>query len=300
VSAAHALYNPNLVTNFVNQRNLIWSRIQNSPAIFKKEDWKNNSRAEERQFVIDQYEIRTKLFDWNQDSLWSSLPILPCLHATDLSISWKISLTGFATICSLDDGYYGRGIYFTSYATYTLPYLLKPKPSILICYTTPGNPYPVVEHPRKKNSLLGTAQKPGYNSHYVLTNNKGNPCQSGLLKTVFFDELVITQESQVVPAFVLEINSGNFAALASKFNREVVENPVSAALTLDQSKKPNNILKSPRDDDQPTKNIKSPREDNHPNKNIKSPREDNQTNKNIKSPREVTVSSEKIIIESTE
>jgi len=41
--------------------------------------------------------------------------------------------------------------------------------------------------------------------------------------------LVINQEHQVVPAFVLELDTSNFSKLSSYFDREVVENPESAA-----------------------------------------------------------------------
>jgi hypothetical protein len=34
----------------------------------------------------------------------------------------KICGTGFANLSSLDDGFYGKGIYFTTYALYALPY----------------------------------------------------------------------------------------------------------------------------------------------------------------------------------
>jgi len=133
----------------------------------------------------------------------------------------KLVSLGFASISSTDAGFYGRGIYLTSYAPYVLPYLEdKKSPSIIICYTTPGNIYPVTEHPHNdKKSLLGTAQKPGYNSHYVLTDTTGFPLttKSQSSNPKFFDELVISQESQVVAAFILEIDSSNFTSIASLF-----------------------------------------------------------------------------------
>ena len=61
-----------------------------------------------------------------------------------------------------------------------------------------GNAYPVIEHPRKQGSLAGTIIKPGYQSHYVCTNNKGMPYPS-INETYqgVYDELVINQEAQV-------------------------------------------------------------------------------------------------------
>jgi hypothetical protein len=43
-------------------------------------------------------------------------------------------------------GYYGKGIYLTSYAVYALPYCLKAKePALLISLVFPGNIFPVIE-----------------------------------------------------------------------------------------------------------------------------------------------------------
>ena len=62
-------------------------------------------------------------------------------------------LKGFATLSSLEDGYYGQGeihsmlcerltllgIYFTSSAKYALPYYAhKVKPCIIMCFIIPG------------------------------------------------------------------------------------------------------------------------------------------------------------------
>jgi hypothetical protein len=47
--------------------------------------------------------------------------------------------------------------------------------------------------------------KSGYNSHYILVNRSGYPAELHAKK--FFDEMVIGQESQVVPAFVVSLTS---------------------------------------------------------------------------------------------
>jgi hypothetical protein len=48
--------------------------------------------------------------------------ILPVIHGTALATAWKICATGFANLSCLDDGFFGKGIYFTTYALYALPY----------------------------------------------------------------------------------------------------------------------------------------------------------------------------------
>lgn len=50
--------------------------------------------------------------------------------------------------------------------------------------------------------------KGGYQSHYVLTTADGHPVpDSPSLPSKYFDELVLGQESQVVPAYVIELDS---------------------------------------------------------------------------------------------
>eukprot|EP01124_Arcella_intermedia_P022166 TRINITY_DN3250_c0_g6_i1.p1 TRINITY_DN3250_c0_g6~~TRINITY_DN3250_c0_g6_i1.p1 ORF type:complete len:134 (-),score=35.45 TRINITY_DN3250_c0_g6_i1:29-430(-) len=116
----------------------------------------------------------------------------------------------------------------------------------MICWLIPGNPYPVTEHPKKEkkessststgntdpvrekpkmkeSSLCGKALFPGYQSHYVLTNVKGFPIKSIKSKNTIFDEIVIEQEQQVVPAFIISPQKKHLKDLLKKFDREVVE-----------------------------------------------------------------------------
>jgi len=149
-------------------------------------------------------------------------PVIPTIHGTSGTSAWLIVAGGFATLSSLDAGYYGAGIYFTTSAKYAVPYFAtKPDPSILISWVMVGNAYPVIEHPRKKGSLAGMIIKPGYQSHYVCTDNKGMPYPkiTADYQNVY-DEIVINQESQVAPAYVLMLDRDSFPKLIVEFNRK--------------------------------------------------------------------------------
>jgi hypothetical protein len=51
-----------------------------------------------------------------------------------------------ATLSTLDAGYFGRGVYFSSNILYTLPYAFsKRNPALIISYLNPGNVFPVTE-----------------------------------------------------------------------------------------------------------------------------------------------------------
>jgi len=120
-----------------------------------------------------------------------------------------IAKTGFVALSTLDAGFYGKGVYFTTSAPYSLHYAyLSQEPVLILSFVTPGNVYPVVENPKEVDSLLASAIKPGYNSHYVLT------CRNGMVITqieteTFYDELVVDQESQVLPAYILVLDHNN-------------------------------------------------------------------------------------------
>jgi len=57
----------------------------------------------------------------------------------------------------------------------------------------------------KNNVLFGNPVKAGYNSHWVLTGIDGHAIKSVENSSEIFDELVIAQEKQIVPAFVLQL-----------------------------------------------------------------------------------------------
>lgn len=91
-----------------------------------------------------------------------------------MAIAWKVCATGFANLSSLvrlksclsltwfqDDGFFGKGIYFTTYALYALPYFsTKSDPAVILSFVLPGCSFPVIEHTEGKDSLVG----------YVVTN----------------------------------------------------------------------------------------------------------------------------------
>lgn len=94
---------------------------------------------------------------------------------------------------------------------------------MLLSWVLPGNTYPVIENHLGPNSIEGTSLKPGYNSHYVCTDRNGqiydpaNEQKDGAK----FNEIVIIQESQVLPAYIIEIDKSNFTQLRDHYVREV-------------------------------------------------------------------------------
>jgi len=85
----------------------------------------------------------------------------------------------------------------------------------------PGNIYPVCENPKSNDSLVGSAVKGGYQSHFVITTKEGIPVENPV--EICFSELVIFQEAQCVPAFILRLEISKMNDLLIKYERTIVE-----------------------------------------------------------------------------
>jgi len=119
----------------------------------------------------------------------------------------------------MNNGVYGSGIYLNTSAQYSVPHWSnKTTPTIMLCLTLPGYPYPVIEHPAS-GVLFGKGLSQGHQSHYVLTKTNGEPiteiCEN------YYDELVLDQEGQVLPIFVVEIHSSQIELMQKRFRRQI-------------------------------------------------------------------------------
>jgi len=104
---------------------------------------------------------------------------------------------------------------------YTIPYFAnKPKPAVLVCFVSPGNTRPIIEHYTDPDySFLGVPIENGYQSHYVLTDKSGKPCPK--VTEHYYDELVIAAEPQIVPIFLVTISKSNLMKVLLKFQRVI-------------------------------------------------------------------------------
>ncbi len=191
-----AIYNKALTVSFINHWNTTLSRYTEDHSQFYSNDYDKNPQKME---VMAAFKDRCNSLTYNRDQ---PIPLIPVLHGTDIVVAEKIAKTGFATLSSLDAGFYGKGIYFTTSLLYTLPYCMgKRTPAVIISYTNMGHVCPVTER------MTGQALKNGYNSHYVLTCRDGN-IHSDKLK--FYedgcDEIIVNQEVQILPAFIVTLN----------------------------------------------------------------------------------------------
>jgi len=220
ITEVYAVYNSRLVNNFIGGREIISARINDDPSIFAAEEWKNDDPSGRREWVKKMLLKKIDACLWNAGE---KVPIIPVIHGTSKEIALKICQAGFANLSSLDDGWYGKGIYFSTSAMYCIPYFLERKnPAVLICFLCPGNPYPVTEKYRGKRSLLGKALKSKYQSHYVAVNKQGMIVpKDDIGKTRIYDEIVIPQENQVIPIYVVCFTPDNSDKFKQIFQREL-------------------------------------------------------------------------------
>jgi len=221
ISSITAIYNPVLTTNFVGTLLIMNQRKQTNPEIFTQPILAADPQeAEDHKWVQDQYIRLTQNYPWNVST--TTTPIIPAFHGTDMTVAEKICETGFAALSRLDAGWFGRGIYFSSYPQYCIPYITdRQQPAVLVSYILPGNVYPVIEKHSGPHSIEGTAIKSGFNSHYVVTNKTGEAITQPDTET--FNEIVVPQEAQIVPAFLVGIAKKGLKKVRSQWLASTTE-----------------------------------------------------------------------------
>jgi len=154
--------------------------------------------------VLNHLEGKIRQWDWNHTT-YTQVPVIPAVHATELSSAWKIVSSGFAILGAFDKGFYGKGVYLSTSAQYVRQYLsFKKQPCILVCFVVLGKCYPVVETHTGLSSLEAKPIKLGYNSHYVVTTLDGKISDTNASEV--YDEIILGQELTAVPLFLLMIN----------------------------------------------------------------------------------------------
>ena len=203
-----AVVNPTLVKNFEGWLAGIRSKHQMHPDLFKRDGWRQLPKGTDprdvalRVRLFDHYQAYVSEFDWNRTL---NVPVIGMIQATTRQAVNSIFENGFAAVSTLDDGYYGRGIYFTR----DLDYALKYGKAALLGVVCPGNVYPVKEHPFRAGSLRGNPCQSGYQSHFTVVS-KANTVTAfpiGRSEVVnpqkHADELVVFESAQTLPLFVV-------------------------------------------------------------------------------------------------
>jgi hypothetical protein len=227
ITKAIAISAPFLADMMSKKRQVFVNRFKSNPEIFVNQKWKKEkSNPQFRTKTMEHFQRQLIDFEWNSSLNITDAPIIAVAHATGLKKATKILEAGFAKLNTVDDGYYGKGIYFSTSAIYTVPYCINQSdPCILLSFLLPGNPFPVIEHPRIEDSFLAKPIFGGYQSNYVVVLGNGFPWKENDAKYRTFNEIVIDQEDQVVPIFLVFFSpSPGLQKVLDVVDRDVPEN----------------------------------------------------------------------------
>ena len=154
-------------------------------------------------------------------------------HGCTHDAAHNICRTGFASISTTDAGYFGRGIYTTTFPQYAAEYAagvhkVTPNPPnaggehvVLVAWATPGLAYPITrDHAGADCDYIpGTfasrfysnegepakALRSPFDSHYVCIRRDDYQCMDGVRHDVApeYDELVLGDAAQLLPCYRL-------------------------------------------------------------------------------------------------
>jgi len=211
---AYVIFNEALVTQFIGHAAVMETRMVEQAHIFANQRWKkldqDDSELKLREDVMDKFTKLANSYDYNQQRQGTKM--MPVVHGTNFKVARSICCTGFANLSSVDDGYYGKGIYFTSSAMYAYTYYSNsPEPVLIVCWILTGNVYPVIEahnNPDPAKNLLAKPLVSGYNSHYIVTNPDGSVRNDIKANTLASDEFVVPQENQICPVYLVKLKPG--------------------------------------------------------------------------------------------
>jgi len=226
VTNAYVISPPLLESAFQVCLKTFEGRIRAREKLFKKDDWKLLPNAAQRKRFLDRFEEVSMQYSWNQQE---KLKIVPVFQHLDENEIWKNCENGF-THSQESNKYYGKGVYFTTDLHYALEKAVpnaKNEKVILVSLIIPGNIFPVTDHPflddegRSFHSksgipenaipnpmgLLDKGVRGGYQSHYTIIYkcgpDEGFPIKGSYDRLFHADQLVIFQDSQVLPLFMV-------------------------------------------------------------------------------------------------
>jgi len=230
IKQAYAVHS-NLSTKFEDYIKVMVGKKDAIRRLFLKDEWKSLPDPHKREEFMGVFNSKASKHYWNHGTNPDeTLLVLPMMHGTDEETCWKVCGLGFGA--SAYDGYYGKGIYFTSDLDYSKQFAIEKagengKIGAVVCLVMPGNVLPVIEHPTldEKGNPFTTRDdqgiklvpnpegyhhqnvRKGYNSHYTLVPQvpvkEAFPIKGNYDSANHADQLVIFQQPQALPLFVV-------------------------------------------------------------------------------------------------
>lgn len=146
-------------------------------------------------------------------------PIVRVWHGCKRAIVSPLVSDGFAALGKLDNGWFGKAMYFTSSAEYAAKYT-NPTGCLIMCYVVLLNPFPVITDDAppgvssKTFRFYGTGNYSNYQCHYIPvapvkedTSWNFRPPPNGV-QDARFDEFAIFQQADILPQVIVHLKPG--------------------------------------------------------------------------------------------
>lgn len=169
-------------------------------------------RCQERECVLKRLDKLYRQVEHNRKA-----KIVRMWHGCRQNILPTLLSDGFAALGTLDDGWYGKGIYFTSSAEYATHYCNNIGGCLIMCYVLLLNPFPVISADAPPNvspttfRFYGKGNYKNYQCHYIPVSPVVNQydmldCRPPPSMTdAVYDELAVFQESTILPQIVVHL-----------------------------------------------------------------------------------------------
>ena len=202
------------------------SSIEREASTFQP-TWCQEPRAKQRAKTIERWKQSANIFSPffsvgadGKRTVWKNAKILPLWYGSSEKMCKSIATSGFVNFEkislgssaseSIDEGFFGRGIYFTNSARYASD--IYSKGHILLAWVSMKEPFPMLgDHCQIDMKAIKGAYK-DYNAHYipVTSINLSNPYATTYHptkenETPHCDKCVVFNKSQTLPRFWIEL-----------------------------------------------------------------------------------------------
>jgi len=169
--------------------------------------WHQDTHASQRKSIHSRFVNYTKQFSPQPED--KGVSIFAGWHGTSKEVVSQICSGGFASLATTDQGFFGKGLYFTNSIDYAQRVYSKGN-ILLLCWIATSNLFPVIFD--DMSDLLGKPHFQNYDSHYVpvCPSNPNNPnevvynaCKPQ--QQPVYDEFVVFDESQVFPRYIVHL-----------------------------------------------------------------------------------------------
>jgi len=172
----------------------------------------DNSLGDEQKMILSHFDKLCK------ETIHSEkVSILKVWHGTSQQKAKSIMKLGFINAATLDEGWFGKGVYFTTNIDYAIKYSMISSKSedelcLLCSYVIISNPFPITEE--MGLSFSGKGNYKHFQSHIVLVkSNTNNPNSMSYYPSSIddhqYNEIVIFQESHILPRLQVVLKKKN-------------------------------------------------------------------------------------------